>query len=586
MFPKKRDDVWSTDRYEWLKVLCATKRRSSGGNNLTDSTINVGAVRRFGPIAVATLAICCVVWLHLWQLDTPLPLFKDEASIAYNAYCIAKTGADEYGIRLPFSFRAFDNYHDPVLVYSLVPLIGAKRIESQWIRLPSAVFFLAAMAIVGILAGDYTRSRWVGICVGVGFGLLPWTFALSRSAMGGYTPMLFGMAVGWLGLTRAATRRSFIWAAFAGLGWALAMYSHHTGRPMTAVLLLAFVVSYGKSLWRRKETAAVFVAVFLLALTPLTLSAFFRSEFLTSRFSRMAIWSDGPILTTVVQRFVDRYVAHFGPQFLFVRGDPVPMLHSGFGGELFKVMAPLVLIGIWRTASRRRPAERFVLLGTAVYPLAAALTLDPVHASRSINGAPFWCILAAIGARTIWQATTWRRATVCVLCTAVAIEAGAYLRDYFGSYRDRAVRYFEVEFQEALQVGFDLTGSQTLLIDHDSLPWPVDVKMKPILYAHVLYWGWIDPAEYQLQGLPPQRVKLTNGDGVLESGIYLCRDVVVARSKIAGRFPSDAMRLAEAPIRDDTLKYEALVREELSTEADLRAPTAELGRRYELWRIP
>src|SRR5258708_37849848 len=88
-------------------------------------------------IAVTTfLAVC---FLHFWRLGTaPRGFYADESSIAYNAYCIANTGADEYGVRYPVFFRCFDTYADPVDVYSALLPIQLFGLH-QWIaRPPSA----------------------------------------------------------------------------------------------------------------------------------------------------------------------------------------------------------------------------------------------------------------------------------------------------------------------------------------------------------------------------------------------------------------------------------------------------------------
>ena len=70
---------------------------------------------------VALTALLAVCFLHFWKLGSaPRGFYADEASIAWNAECIAKTGADEYGVKYPVFFRCFDTYTDPVDVYSAV----------------------------------------------------------------------------------------------------------------------------------------------------------------------------------------------------------------------------------------------------------------------------------------------------------------------------------------------------------------------------------------------------------------------------------------------------------------------------------
>ena len=116
----------------------------------------------FWCLATLLMAITCV--LHFWKIGpVPSGMYGDECSIAYNAYCIEQTGADEYGTRYPIFFRGFDNYHDPVMVYCLVPLVRNVRTERmRWPGLPSAVFHILAsvmfaLARAGILSQSVDR---------------------------------------------------------------------------------------------------------------------------------------------------------------------------------------------------------------------------------------------------------------------------------------------------------------------------------------------------------------------------------------------------------------------------------------------
>ncbi|GAI80456.1 unnamed protein product, partial [marine sediment metagenome] len=64
------------------------------------------------------------LFLRLFKLgDFPLSLNRDEAAIGYNAYSILKTGRDEWGEKLPLSFKSFGDYKMPLYIYFTVPFI-------------------------------------------------------------------------------------------------------------------------------------------------------------------------------------------------------------------------------------------------------------------------------------------------------------------------------------------------------------------------------------------------------------------------------------------------------------------------------
>src|SRR3989338_856566 len=65
-------------------------------------------------VGMVVLAGC----LRFYRLSTiPVSLYWDEAASAYNAYSLAKTGKDEFGVKLQFLFRSFDDYKMPANIY-------------------------------------------------------------------------------------------------------------------------------------------------------------------------------------------------------------------------------------------------------------------------------------------------------------------------------------------------------------------------------------------------------------------------------------------------------------------------------------
>ena len=408
------------------------------------------------PAAVLLLVLTGV--LHFWKFGfVPSGLYGDECSIAYNAYSIAETGADEYGTRYPVFFRGFDNYHDPVMVYCLVPLVKMFGLNEWVARLPSAVFHLLASIMFALLVQEYCRNRWIALASGFVFSVIPWVFPVSRTISAGYTPMLLGMAAGWLWLMRAFGKRSHGYAVAAGVAWAFAMYAHNIGRPMTALLLVSFALVYNRLLLSRWKIGATFAISYAATLVPMIVWVLRNPQALTTRFDTLSIFQDHPTIPVLFERFGSRFVEYFSPQFLLVHGDSNVRHNIGFGGELFWFLAPLVVLGIFVVIRyfRRHPHYRFLAVGTLIYPSAACLTEDHMHSMRSINGVIFWALLAAVGARLLWQRKgAWRKLLVVIMC-AGGVEITLYLRAYFGSaYQSSCRIFFQGELADALKYCF------------------------------------------------------------------------------------------------------------------------------------
>ena len=162
---------------------------------------------------------------------------------------------------------------------------------------------------------------------------------------------------------------------------------------------------------------------------------------------------------------------------------------------------------------------RFLLYAVLVYPAAAVLTMDRMHSTRCMNGAPFWCMLAVIGFYFIW---TWkpkfRVAVIAVLCFSI-IEISSCFVNYFGKYVVDSRAAFFATFVETVEYCFkNLSRNETLYVSSSVFHHPVDKDFKPVWYIYFLFCGKINPESYHNGGLPESLVTpykdCTNGPGL------------------------------------------------------------------------
>jgi hypothetical protein len=508
--------------------------------------------------------------LHFWKIGLlPSGLYGDECSIAYNAYCIAETGADEYGTPYPVFFRGFDNYHDPVMVYTLVPLVKIFGLKEWVARLPSAVFDILAAVMFALLAQEYCRNRWIALASGFVFSVIPWTFPVSRTISAGYTPMLLGMAAGWLWLLKAFGKRSHGYAIAAGMTWTFAMYAHNIGRPMTALLLVCFLLTYNRLLLSRWKIGVTFSASYLATLVPMMIWVLRTPRALTERFDTLNIFQDHPTLPVLLQRFGSRFVEYFTPQFLLLRGDSNVRHNVGFGGELFWFLAPLVAVGLFGVIRffRRQPHYRFLAAGLLTYPIAASLTEDHMHSMRSVNGVIIWSLLAVVGARFLWQKkTAWRKLLLVIMC-AGSVEITLYLGAYFSPrYQADCRSFFQGELADALKYCFQKLGKDEVLYIASSTFSPhgsiVNAELKPFLYAYVLFYGKVDPRQYQRAGFPTDTVQLYEPKNTSRPGLLLrCNYFILAPNQYAPTdepVPAGSILEAIFPFRNAGFRFEVI----------------------------
>lgn len=483
----------------------------------------------------------------------PPGFYLDESSNAYNAYCISYTGSDEYGTTWPVFFRCFDDYHDPAMIYLLAPLVKTFGLQPAVARFPSGLFLLLASITFAFLAHRYTQNCWLSLLGGFCFSVLPWTFVVSRIITGGYTAMLWGMILGWLLLLLALEKKSSGCAVGAGVAWAFAMYAHNIGRPMTALLLAGFALAYFGVLKTEWRVGAAFMAGWLVALAPMAISVARSSHSLTSRFYKIGIFKDHPSGGELFSRAASRYVEYFSPQFLFFNGDTNLRHHSGYGGELYLSLIPMILAGLYflLRSSGKRPACRFVVFGLLVYPAAAVLTQDHMHSGRSINGAIFWALTATIGADFLWRKKGVGQLLLLLAGSAAIVEGTLYLKDYFGAYQVRCRPAFQAAFTGALDDCFRaLREGETLYISRSvlgSLTPPQNQDFKPFCYADILFFGKIDPATYMRTGIPKDRVSLYEGT-IQRPGLLLRCNLSLVKPGTAGRLPDFTLNNEPLPV--------------------------------------
>ena len=484
--------------------------------------------------AAALLLLVLTGFLHLFRIgEIPNGFYIDESSIGYKAWSIAETGADEYGIRYPVFFKCFDiYYHDPVVIYFLVPMVETFGLEKWVIRFPSAFFLIMASIAFFFLASKYVRNRWICLGGAFVFSILPWVFPLSRTGIGGwYMPMLLGIISGWYFLFDAIGKKSNISAVLAGLCWSFAMYSQNTGRPITAVMLVCFVLILNVLLIRRWKVFVLFVVTYIVCLIPMIVSVLNNPASLTSRFSLLSVWSGSSGLGETIMRIVDRYFEYFSPAFLFVSGDQANLRHhTGNSGELYVFMIPFIIAGIYcfYKGFLKNAYIRFSVFVLAVYPVAAMLTVDHMHSARAINGAIIWSILAVVGAGYLWNKREVKIFKI-VLCSLVFLsiyETATYFNYYFGKYVENSRLDFLAPYVEAFEYSFkNLKPGETLYISASAIPQRINSEFKPFWYSRLLFFGKVPPAEYQKAGIPKGYICAYQGQ-TLKKGIFIRNSIV------------------------------------------------------------
>ncbi len=451
----------------------------------------------------------------------PPGLNQDEAANAWNAWCLLKTGTDQTGAPWPvFYFRALGENRTPLYLYWSIPFQALGGLNIWTTRLPSAAAGVLAVLFTFVIARRVlgTPAAVVG---GALLALNPSDAVISRigheAALGPLATAVSVAALLWAGLPLADDddpphpARALVAGALIGV----ACYGYPAIRLFLPLFLTAAVLANFRRWWRilrapRGRRAAAGLGLGVAAtFGPLAYYHLAHSEEIARRAARIWLWAPEDSTATRVGKVLDRYVRHFGPDFLFAEGDHFEMQSAaGFGSYQWYTL-PLMIGGLgWAGGSARRSAAaRLVLVWLLLYPAGDCLhnhfpyraadgtTHLSLHALRSAPGSGGPLILAAAGAGALW---TWarRRRPRAALGGAIVLAAVAlpfdvvFLRYMYGAHNDRpeVVQRFQADLAAATRwLAPRLAGTDAVFVTTQQLNQPY-VVMLVLLGYHPRQW--------------------------------------------------------------------------------------------------
>ena len=106
------------------------------------------------PLVLLLAFLLRVLWLDIY----PSGFTPDEASFGYDAFCILKSGKDQWGKTLPLVLESFGDFKPPLYAYILVPFVWLLGLSRPVVRLPNALLGTAAVYVVYLLMKEILRS--------------------------------------------------------------------------------------------------------------------------------------------------------------------------------------------------------------------------------------------------------------------------------------------------------------------------------------------------------------------------------------------------------------------------------------------
>jgi 4-amino-4-deoxy-L-arabinose transferase-like glycosyltransferase len=472
-------------------------------------------MKKWISVVLFILILTLGIFLRFYKLgEVPNSLNWDEVSWGYNAYSIEKTGRDEYGAFLPLSFRAFGDFKQPVYVYIDAVAVKFFGLTPFAVRLPSA--FFGSLSILGIflLVRTIFRKRkesiyyaLIAMCL---FAVSPWELQFSRVAYEANLALsfvIFAFFTFFYGLLYNK-KIFFIVSVFL---LALSTYTYHSEKVIAPILLVGLLLFAYRYFLKRKRLAVILLVLFVclcsLWLLDSRTTERGRSVLFTSNQTQVLGRSveeieyeqsiHSPLAKVVHNRriifakqFVQNYLSHFNPEYLFLTGDQ-PQHHAPGIGLLYLFSLPFVLIGIVMLIRHRDEKVLFLFFWLLVAPLASSVALDAPNASRNLIMAPVWDIFAAYGILEIIKYAKpkkWNYLVLIFLIFGFFANGLYYFHQYFVHTNIETGKYWQYGYQQAVE--------QAKVLDNgkDKIVFSNDMEQGYMFY---LFYTHFDPSTYQ-----------------------------------------------------------------------------------------
>jgi len=386
--------------------------------------------------------------LRLYHLNlNPPSLNWDEAAVGWNANTIFHTRRDEYGTRLPLSFKSFGDYKAPVYIYLTAPIVGLFGMNPVSVRLVSVLAGIASVYLLYLL-GFELKNKQLGIIAATLLAITPWHVILSRPAFEPNLALFFVLLGTYFFLKALQKPFYFMLCVFS---FTLSFYTYHSPKIFVPIFLLGLSFIYRHLLLSKKLRIWLLASVFLglIILIPLIKETLLSNS--AVRFQGTSVFYDQqgvklPLKLSLISQIFKNYFIHYSPAYLFFGSGNMPRLQLRTVGPLLLIEAPFLLIGlIYLLKNKRKQWSQFLLWWLVVGPIPAMIGREVPHPLRAYNLLPPLIIITALG---IYQIMT--RSRMYLIYGLLAVNSLFFLYHYFFIYPIYSAPDWQYGYQQAI----------------------------------------------------------------------------------------------------------------------------------------
>ncbi len=423
-------------------------------------------------VLVVLLAFC----LRFYKVtQIPPSLNWDEASIGYNAYSLLKTGRDEWGVKFPLHFQSYGEYKLPAQIYASIPAIAVFGLNPFGVRITPVIYGTLTVLVLYLLVREVFRKRKISLLAAFLLAVSPWHIQLTRASFES-SFSVFWIIIGiWL-LIKGFNGKKFWWMVSI-IPFVISVYTYNSARIFTPLFLLIVLVIYRKEILKHTKELVLAVVLFIIFLLPLV--PFILSGEASARYKLVSITDEEGLIPRINERrglstlpkplprlihnkvtyisyyFAKNYLAHFTPDFLFISGVSHRQHHVQGMGELYKIQAPFLLVGLYFLFKRKEKYRWFLIIWLLLAFVPVATTRDSIpNALRTLIAAPFYQVVTAYGFWQVLEKIKNRKGKQFLLVFSALVlvfELSMYLKSYYYSYAKNYSRDWQYGYQQAVK---------------------------------------------------------------------------------------------------------------------------------------
>ncbi len=408
------------------------------------------------------------LFLRFYQINNlPPSLNWDEVSIGYNAYSVFKTGKDEWGNLLPLSFKAFGDYKLPLYIYLDAPFVKLIGLNETAVRLPSVLAGVGVVVFIFLILKELTKSFYLSLWGMFISATLPWLVIFSRIALEANLALFLTTASSYLFLLAQRKKSLLIYSAIL---LELSAFSYNSSRVLIPFFLLLVLLFFRN--FKKKEILLPLISFILLISI-----AFFQAITVDSgaRYKWTTILDEGAItrinqlrglstlppflrqlvynkVTYFISEASKNYLYHFDPNFLFIKGGSNYQFSVPGIGQLYLILLPLILLGIWKMVRQREKWQLFMLGWLLIAPIPGAITRDAPHPLRAIFMTIPLVISAVVGVKWVKEHLAPKIFHVFSIVIVILLIASTYMfwQNYSKDYKKDYSWVWQYGYKQAM----------------------------------------------------------------------------------------------------------------------------------------